>query len=71
MKQLLKETIIVWIVIILILALTCVVVGVPSLIITYTGIGEWQFVVCILWFTFWLSLLVTVGVRTCEKGSEG
>lgn len=71
MKQLLKETIIVWIVIILILALTCVIVGVPSLIFTYARIGEWQLIVCILWLTFWLSFLVTVGVRTCEKESEG
>lgn len=63
----LKETIIVWISLILISASVVVLIGVPSLFLTYAGIGEWQVIVCGLWLLFWLSLVITVGIRIGRK----
>lgn len=62
MKQLLKEAIAVWIIIILMLVLIVVIVGVPSLIFAYAGIGEWQVIICILWLTFCISLIIAFGI---------
>ena len=64
MKQILKDTIMTWIVVILILASAYAVVGVPCLFLVFAGIGGWQLIVCGLWFTFWVSLAVTVAIRT-------
>lgn len=69
MKQTLKTTIIVWISLILILASVIAVIRVPFLIFIYAGIGEWQVIVSIIWILFWLSLVITVGIRR-ERNKE-
>lgn len=64
MKQVLKETVKLWVGIILILASISIIIAVvPYLFFTYAGIGNWQLIVCILWLLFWLSFVVTVGMR--------
>ena len=70
MKQMLKETIKLWIVLIITFALICIIILVPSLIFTYAGIGNWQPIVCVLWLTFCLSLVIAIGIRIGEKESK-
>lgn len=71
MKQILKETIIVWISLILILAsVVSVLFVVPCLFFTCIGKGEWQFIVCVLWLLFWLSFVIAVVIRR-ERNKEG
>lgn len=53
MKQILKDTIMTWIVVILILASAYAVVGVPCLFLVFAGMGVWQLIVCVLWYSFW------------------
>lgn len=66
MKQILKDTIIAWVVL---SASVCVVVGVPFLFLHYVGIGGWQTIVSILWFLFWMSFAIAIGTRE-ETESE-
>lgn len=66
MKQLLKETIVVWITIILTLAFIFTIIAVPCLIFAHAGSGGWQLIVCTLWLTFWLSLAITVMRKESE-----
>ena len=65
----LKETIIGWIFLILISISICITVGVPFLFLHFVGFGEWQIIVCILWLLFWLSFVITVGMRK-ERNKE-
>ena len=58
MKQILKETIILWIVIILALVSICILIGVPLVFLPYIGIrGELQVLVSALWLICWLSFV--------------
>lgn len=62
MKQMLKDTIEVWMVVIIGLACDCIVVGAPFVFLYYVGFGDWQNVVCGLYFTFWVSLAVATEI---------
>ena len=64
-----KQTLIVWISLILISALVVVVIGVPFLFFHYVGFGDWQVIVSIIWLLFWLSLVITVNIRR-ERNKE-
>ena len=64
MKELLKETIIVWIAIILVLAFIFTLVAVPCLLFAHARSGGWQLIVGILWLTFWPSLAIAVAKRS-------
>ena len=63
MKELLKETIIVWAAIILVMVSIFTMVAVPCFIFVRAGVGGWQLIVSILWLTFWLSLAIAVAKR--------
>ena len=63
-----KQMLILWIVIILALAFICTIAGVPFLFLHYVGFGDWQIVVCGLWLTFWLSLVITAGPKVYDAG---
>lgn len=63
MKQILKETIKVWISLILILTSAVVLIGVPFLLLTHTKMGEWQVIVSAIWLLFWPSLAIAVAMR--------
>lgn len=67
--EILKETIIGWIFLILVSVSICIVVGVPFLFLHFVGMGNWQIIVCILWILFWLSFVITVGMRR-ERNKE-
>lgn len=62
MKQMLKETIEVWMVVIIGLVFECITVGAPFLFLYYAGFGDWQNVVCGLYFTFWVSLAIATEI---------
>lgn len=63
MKQLLKETIIVWLAIILVVAFIFTLVAVPCFIFAHAGSGVWQSIVSILWLTFWIALGIAIAKR--------
>lgn len=49
-------------VIIIGLIFDCIVVGALFLFLYYVGFGNWQFAVCGLWVTFWVSLAVATEI---------
>ena len=67
MKRLLKETIVVWIAIILVIVSIVTYIAVPVFIITHAGTGYLQDIVCVLWLTFWLSLVIAVAKDNDRK----
>lgn len=59
MKQLLKDTLELWITIVFL----AILFGLPILVFEKNGLGVWQIIVCGLWISFWESFLITVDTR--------
>ena len=70
MKQLLKDTLKLWIGVIIVFLFIAIIIGLPILLCEHTGLGIWQIIAAVLWVSFWLSFIFVAGGRDVEKNKE-